>query len=406
MAAIPSISAGAQRRGIIRRTFVPAMLALALHAGAASAADRLKIGFVSTLSGPAATTGTDTRDGFNLALKMNGGKLGGLPTEVLIADDAVNPDTARIAVDRMIRRDRVDFMTGMVFSAVLLPVMPAILESGTFYLSSNTGPRDYAGEKCNPYFFAVAWQNEDIPAAMGKFVGDRGFGKIALVAPNYPGGRETLDGFKRTFSGKHEEIYTKLGQLDYAAELAQLRANKPEALFVFLPGGMGINFIKQFVASGLSKDMQLFVPNGIADEDMIRPLGEMLLGTFNASHWGHDIDNDANRRFVAAFQAEYKRLPTMYAAQGYDTALLIDSAVRGVKGRIEDKTALRRALEAAKFASVRGSFRFNRNHYPIHDIYMRVVSRDNQGRITNRTLGKVVTDFADPYAGQCRMPPG
>jgi len=382
------------------------LLAFYLIGQSCSAADRLKIGFVSTLSGPAAATGIDTRDGFNLAIKLNGGRLGDLPADVLIADDAVNPDMARTAVERMLRRDRVDFMTGMVFSAVLLPVMPSILESGTFYLSSNTGPRDYAAEKCSPYFFSVAWQNEDIPAAMGKFVSERGFGKIALIAPNYAGGRETLDGFKRTLTGKHEEIYTKLGQLDYAAELAQLRASKPEALFVFLPGGMGINFVKQFVASGLNKDMQLFVPNGMADEDMIRPLGELLLGTFNASHWAHDLDNDANRRFVSAFQAEYKRLPSLYAAQGYDTALLIDSAVRSVKGKIEDKTAMRRALEAATFSSVRGAFRFNNNHYPIHDIFMRVVSRDSQGRITNRTQGKVVSNYQDPYASQCKMPPG
>lgn len=382
------------------------LLAFYLMGQSCSAADRLKIGFVSTLSGPAAATGIDTRDGFNLAIKLNGGRLGDLPTDVLIADDAVNPDMARTAVERMLRRDRVDFMTGMVFSAVLLPVMPAILESGTFYLSSNTGPRDYAAEKCSPYFFSVAWQNEDIPAAMGKFVSERGFGKIALIAPNYAGGRETLDGFKRTFTGKYEEIYTKLGQLDYAAELAQLRASKPEALFVFLPGGMGINFVKQFVASGLNKDMQLFVPNGMADEDMIRPLGEFLLGTFNASHWAHDLDNDANRRFVSAFLAEYKRLPSLYAAQGYDTALLIDSAVRSVKGKIEDKTAMRRALEAATFSSVRGVFRFNNNHYPIHDIFMRVVSRDSQGRITNRTQGKVVSNYQDPYASQCKMPGG
>ena len=382
------------------------LLAFYLIGQSCSAADRLKIGFVSTLSGPAAATGIDTRDGFNLAIKLNGGRLGDLPADVLIADDAVNPDMARTAVERMLRRDRVDFMTGMVFSAVLLPVMPSILESGTFYLSSNTGPRDYAAEKCSPYFFSVAWQNEDIPAAMGKFVSERGFGKIALIAPNYAGGRETLDGFKRTFTGKHEEIYTKLGQLDYAAELAQLRASKPEALFVFLPGGMGINFVKQFVASGLNKDMQLFVPNGMADADMIRPLGELLLGTFNASHWAHDLDNDANRRFVSAFQAEYKRLPSLYAAQGYDTALLIDSAVRSVKGKIEDKTAMRRALEAATFSSVRGAFRFNNNHYPIHDIFMRVVSRDSQGRITNRTQGKVVSNYQDPYASQCKMPPG
>jgi branched-chain amino acid transport system substrate-binding protein len=377
---------------------------LALAAMSAPAADRIKVGFVSTLSGPAAAIGIDVRDGFNLVAKLNGGRLGGLPAEVIVVDDAVNPDTGRQAVERLLRRERVDIMTGIVFSAVLLPVLPSILETKTFYLSPNTGPQDYAGEKCNPYFFAVAWQNEDLSAAMGRFVSDKGFKNVVLMAPNYPGGRETLNGFKRTYKGKFEEVYTKLGQLDYAAELATIRASKPDAMFVFLPGGMGINFVKQFVASGMSKDTQLFVPGFNADEDILKPLGETMLGTFNTSHWGHDLDNAANKKFVEAFRKEYNRTPTMYASQGYDTALLLDAAIRDVKGKIEDKKAFGRALAAARFQSTRGSFKFNKNHYPIHDIYMRVVSKDATGVVTNRTLGKAVADHADPFAASCKMP--
>ena len=369
-----------------------------------SGAERIKVGFISTLSGPAGAIGSDVRDGFNLVVKLNGGKLGGLPAEVLVADDGVNAETGKQLVDRMLKRDKVDIMTGIVFSAVLLPVLPAILESRTFYLSPNTGPEDYAGAKCNPYFFAVAWQNEDLAAAMGTFVSEKGFRNVQLIAPNYAGGRETLNGFKRTFKGKYVETYTRLGQLDYAPELAEMRAGKPDALFMFLPGGMGINFIKQFVAGGLSKDTQLFVPGVSADEDTIKPLGDTLLGTFNTSQWAHDLNNAANRKFVAAFEKEYKRLPTMFAAQGYDTGLLLDAAIRDVKGRIEDKSAMLKALQAANFASVRGSFRFNRNHYPIHDIYMRVVVKDGQGRNTNRTIGTVAKDFSDPFAVQCKMP--
>ena len=388
-------------KSIVAQLALIAGSCLALQVGAA---DRIKVGFISTLTGPAGSIGADVRDGFNLRIKMNGGKLGALPAEVIVTDDGVNPETGKLAVERMLKRDRVDIMTGIVFSAVLLPVLPAILESKTFYLSPNTGPEDYAGAKCNPYFFAVAWQNEDLAAAMGSFVMEKGFKNVQLIAPNYPGGRETLNGFKRTYKGKYNETYTKLGQLDYAAEIAEMRAGKPDALFMFLPGGMGINFVKQFVAGGLSKDTQLFVPGFSADEDSIKPLGDTLLGTFNTSQWAHDLDNPANRRFVDAFQKEFKRLPTMFAAQGYDTAQALDAAVRDVKGKIEDKAALRKALEAARFSSVRGSFRFNNNHYPIHDIYMRLVVKDAQGRITNRTIGTAVKNFADPFAGQCKMP--
>ena len=232
---------------------------------------------------------------------------------------------------------------------------------------------------------------------------ERGIKSVHMIAPNYPGGRETLNGFKRTYKGKIEEIYTRFGQLDYAAELSLMRAAKPEAVFVFLPGGMGVNFVKQFVAGGLSRDIRLVLPGSTADEDSIRGLGENLLGTINSSAWAHDLDNPANIRFVAEFERAYKRLPSMFASQGYDTAQLFDAAIRDVKGRIEDKDAFRAALRAARFASVRGNFKFNNNHYPIQDYYLRVVSRDAQGRITNRTLGKIYANRSDPFAASCPM---
>ncbi len=380
-------------------------LAMLIASASVGAADPVKVGVLTTLSGPGAALGVDIRDAMQLYVKRNGGKLGGRPAELLVSDDQLNAGVATQAVEKLILRDHVDFVTGIVFSAVLLPVLPKILDANIFYLSPNTGPKEYAGEKCHPGFFAVAWQNEDLSAAMGTFLSQKGIKSVYGVAPNYPGGVETLDGFKRTYKGKYQEMYTKLGQLDYGVELSNLRAAKPEAIFMFLPGGMGINFIKQFVGAGMSSEIQLYVPGFSADEDTIKPLQDVLLGTFNASQWAHDLDNDANRAFVKAFTEEYKRLPTMYAAQGWDTIALIDSAVREVKGRTEDKKAVRRALEAAKFQSVRGSFKFNHNHYPIHDIYMRVVTKDAQGRITNRSVGTIVQQQSDPYATHCKMAP-
>ncbi len=368
------------------------------------AANKVKVGFLSTLSGPAAGLGTDIRDGFQLAMKHLGGKLGGLPAEVIIADDQQNPHVALQTTERFLKRDKVDFMTGIVFSNILLTVAKPIFDNQTFYISSNAGPSQLAGAGCNPFFFNVSWQNDNVAEAMGKWATDQGYKNVIGVAPNYPAGKDAINGFKRFFKGNMaDEIYTKLGQLDYAAELAQLRAAKPDAVFFFLPGGMGINFIKQFVAAGLSKEMRLITSGFAADEDVIPAVGEPLLGTFNSSHWAHDLDNAANRRFVADFEKEYKRLPSLYASQGYDAAMLIDSAVRQVKGNLSDKTALRKALAAAKFDSVRGKFRFNTNQFPIQDYYLRVVHKDSQGRITNRLMGKIFTDHADAYVGECRM---
>ena len=382
------------------------LMALALTVATPTwAADKIKVGLLSTLSGPGAGLGVDIRDGFNLALKHSGGKFGGLPVEVITADDQQNPEVAKQTSDRLIKKERVDFMTGIVFSNLMLAVGPSVFESKTPYISANAGPSQYAGEQCNPYFFNVAWQNDNLHEAVGKTVTDKGFKKVVMLAPNYPAGKDALVGFKRYYKGAVvDEIYTKLGQLDYSAELAQARAAKPDAMYIFLPGGMGINFIKQFVGAGLSKDITLFGPGFSADEDVIRAVGEPMLGMFNSSQWAHDMDNAANKKFVADFQKDYGRLPSLYASQGYDAAQLMDAAVREVKGRVEDKPALLKALKAAKFASVRGPFKFNSNQYPVQDYYLRVVSKDASGRVSNKTLGKIFSNHADAYAASCKMP--
>ncbi len=379
--------------------------ALALLSAASHGADKVKVGMLSTLSGPGAGLGVDIRDGFNLALKHSGGKFGGLPVEVIVADDQASPDAAKQTADRLIKRDRVDFMTGVVFSNVMLAVGKPIFDTKTFYISANAGPSQYAGAQCNPYFFNVAWQNDNLHEAVGKTVQDKGFKKVALLAPNYPAGKDALTGFKRFYKGQIvSEDYTPLSQLDYGTELAKMRASGADAVYIFLPGGLGVNFIKQFVGAGLSKDMTLFGPGFSADEDVIRAVGDPMLGMFNTSQWAHDMDNAVNKRFVADFQKEYGRLPSLYASQGYDAARLMDAAVRDTRGKLDDKEAVRKALQAARFDSVRGAFRFNTNHYPIQDYYLRVITKDPQGRITNRTLGTVFKNHADAYAAECKMP--
>ena len=383
---------------------VSLLFAFLLMTAPALAAEKVKVGFISTLSGAGAGLGVDIRDGFNLAIKHQNGKLGGLPAEVVVADDQQKPEVAQQVTEKFLKKDKVDFMTGIVFSNIMLAVGQPVFNNKTFYISANAGPSQYAGEQCNPFYFNVAWQNDNLHEAVGKYVNDKGFKNVVLVAPNYPGGKDAMVGFKRFYKGKvGEEIYTKLGQLDYAAELTQIRALKPDAVFFFLPGGMGINFVKQFVGTGLSTDTQLFAPGFSADEDVIKAVGAPMLGMFNSSHWAHDMDNAENRRFVADFQKEYGRLPSLYASQGYDAALMIDAAVRDVKGRLDDKDVVRKALEAKNFKSVRGDFKFNTNHHPVQNYYLRVIGKDQQNRITNKTIGTIFSNHVDAYVAQCKM---
>jgi branched-chain amino acid transport system substrate-binding protein len=375
-------------------------------AGAPAYAQTVKVGIAQDLTGPFAALGAEARDGFNLAIKQLGNRLGGVNAEFIMQDMAGNPDTARQLVERFTKRERVDFFTGPIGSNVALAVGPALFAERVFYLSNNAGPSQLAGSQCNPFFFGTAYQNDSYHEAAGRFTASRDFKRVAIMAPNYPAGQDALNGFKRGF-GKPvaSETFTKLGQLDYAAEIAQLRAARPDALFIFLPGGMGINFIKQFVGAGLSKDTQIIGPGFSADQDVIRAVGDSMLGMFNTAHWNHDFDNAASRAFVEAFRKEYKRTPSIYAAQAYDVIMMIDAAVREVKGKVSDRDAVRAALKKASFKSVRGDFRFGNNQFPVQDFVLRVVRKDERfnGELNNRTLNKVMEKHVDTYAAQCTM---
>ncbi|HRW05489.1 MAG TPA: ABC transporter substrate-binding protein, partial [Caldilineaceae bacterium] len=346
-----------------------------------SAADAIKIGFVSTLSGPAAALGVDVRDGFLLAIQHleADGVIAPGSMAVIVRDDQQAPDVANQAVQELLQNEQVDFMTGIIFSNLMLAVADTIFDAETFYISPNAGPSQLAGEGCNPFFFNVAWQNDNLHEAMGQYVMEQGYQNVYILAPDYPAGHDALTGFKRYYTGGlAEELYTQLGQLDFAVEMELIRASGADAVFTFQPGGMGINFIKQYAEAGLLDEIPLYLPGFSADQDVINAVGEATVGLFNSSQWTLDLENEVNARFVADFESTYERIPTLYASQGYDAAVSIAAAVNQA-GDLSDKDAVRTALEAADFASVRGKFAYNTNHYPIQDYYLRQVVQGDNG---------------------------
>lgn len=384
--------------------FIRSLIAGVVLVPALAMAEPVKVGIANDLSGPFAALGAEARDGFNLAIKELGGKLGGQPAEFLQSDMGGNPDQARQLVTRYLQRDKIDFFTGPIGSNVALAVGPALFAAKVPYLSNNPGPSQYAGEQCNDYWFGTSYQNDSMHESAGRVAADRGYKKLVIMAPDYPAGRDGLTGVKRGYKAPvQEEIYTKLGQIDYAAELAQIRAAKPDALYIFLPGGMGINFIKQFVSAGLNRDITLIGPGFSADEDVIQAVGDPIVGMYNTAQWAHDLDNAANKKFVQAFRKEYNgRNPSMYAMQAYDVIMSMDAAVKQAGGKVSDRPALVAALEKADFPSVRGPFTYGKNHYPVQDYYLRVVEKDANGRLSNKLVGKVFEKYADVYAPQCK----
>ena len=363
----------------------------------------VKIGMVTSLTTKAGYLGEDIRDGFLLAIDQGGGKLGGIEVELLVDDDGRKPGKGREIAERFIKRDKVKIMTGIVFSNVAMAVVPKVVKEDVFYISPNAGPSALAGKGCHENYFNAAWQNDNLHEVMGEYVNEAGYKSAYILAPNYPAGKDALAGFKRYYKGKVVgEVYTKLGQSDYAAELANLRAAKPDAVFFFLPGGMGINFLKQYSQAGLNKSIPVFGPAFSFDARILKAVGDAAVGVHNGSQWNHDLDNPANKQFVSAFKAKYNRSPTLYASQGYDSANLIGSALKATAGKPENMDAFREALRAAKFDSVRGNFRFGNNQHPIQDIYVREVVKDADG-IHNVTVKKVFSNHADAYAGDCKL---
>ena len=369
---------------------------------APAAAESLKIGFLATLSGPPAVLGQHMRDGFLLAVKQKNNKLGGVDTEVIVVDDELKPDAAITKVQGLLERDKVDMMAGVVFSNVMMAVYRPIIQSETIFIGANAGPSPIAGKGCSPYFFSTSWQNDQNHEVMGHYATQKGYESVVLMAPNYQAGKDSIAGFKRHYRGTvSDEIYTKLGQLDFSAELARIADTKPDAIFTFMPGGMGVNLVKQYSQAGL-KDQIPFLSAFTVDETTLPATKDMAVGLFSGSEWAANIDTQANKAFVAAFEAEYGYPPSQYAAQGYDAARLIDGAVT-MAGGLADKDALLSSFATAPFESVRGDFKFNTNQFPIQDFYLVEAVKREDGQYVTHTVEKVFDDVGDAYAGSCRM---
>jgi branched-chain amino acid transport system substrate-binding protein len=380
----------------MKKVIAAGLAALAMSVSGAALAEPVKVGMITTLSGGGAGLGIDARDGFMLALKNAGDAASEI--EVVTEDDGQKPELAVQIADKMIQSDQVDILTGIIWSNLAMAVVPSAVAQGKFYLSVNAGPSPLAGSQCNENYFNVAYQNDNFHEAMGQYANED-YKKTFILAPNYPAGTDALTGFKRFYKGELTgEVYTQLGQTDYAAEIAQIRASGADSVFMFLPGGMGIAFTKQYAQSGV--DIPLMGPGFSFSQDVLGAIGDAALGVKNSGSWAKDLDNEANAKFVETFQAEYGRLPSVYAAQAYDTANLIVAAAG--KASVKDADAFRAALKEADFDSVRGKFSFNTNNHPVQDIYVREVIKEGDV-LTNKIVSTAFTDHKDAYAAECSL---
>ena len=383
------------------RAILVAFAACLLAAGPA-AAESVKIGFITTLSGPQGVIGEHMKNSVELALDHLGRKVGGLDVEVIYGDDQVKPDVGKQLADEMLKKHKVHFVSGVIWSNVMLAVAPTVTQAGTFMIGTNAGPHELAGKMCHELFFTTSWQNDQTPEAMGKYMSDQNLTDVYVMAPNYAAGKDMVAGFKRYFKGRIvDEVYTKLGQTDYQAEISQLRAKSPKAAFVFYPGGMGIQFLKQYAQAGLREQIPVYSVYTV-DEISLPAVKEAALGNFETRYWSPDLKNEANQKYVSDFKKKYGKLPVFYGAQSYDGIMLIDSAVRAVKGDLGNKKGMIAAMRKAEYKSTRGPYTYNVNHFPIENFYL-LKAVQAGGDIEMQIQKTVFENHKDSYYKDCGM---
>src|SRR5712672_1459602 len=376
---------------------------LSVAAGQATAQEKVKIGVIVTLSGPAAALGAQVRDGFALAVKDLGGKMGGKDVELVVVDDELKPDGAVTRVKGLLERDKVDFVVGPIFSNILQAIHKPVVDTKTFLISPNAGPSSYAGKNCSPFFYVTSYQNDQVHEILGKVAQERGYKRVYLLVPNYQAGRDSVAGFKLDYKGEIvEESYMPLGSLDFQPELTKINSQKPDAVFTFMPGGMGVNLVKQYSQAGLADRIPVLSAFTV-DESTLPAQQDAAVGMFGGSNWAPNLDNPQNKKFVAGYEATYNSVPGTYAMQAYDAALLIDSAVRALKGDLSNKEAVAAAVKKADFTSLRGGFKFNNNGYPIQNFYLTKVAKRADGKFQTEIVEKVFSNYGDRYAKDCAV---
>ena len=390
-------------RSAFRSLVASAVIGAFAFAAPAVAQQKVKIGFISTFSGPQGVMGQYMKESVELAIEHLGGKVGGLPVEMFYGDDQVKPDVGVQVAEEMLKKHQVDFVSGIIWSNVMLAVVPVVTGAGKIMVGTNAGASPLAGSQCSELYFSTSWNNDQTPEAMGKFLQDSNVNDLYVMAPNYQAGKDMVAGLKRYYKGRIvEEIYTKLGQQDYQAEISQLRSKNPKAVFVFYPGGMGIQFLKQYDQAGLRGQLPLYSVYTV-DEISLPAVKEAALGNWETRFWSPDLKNPANQKYVADYKKKYGELPVFYGAQSYDGIMLIDSAVKATKGNLKDTRALVAAMRKADFDSIRGRFTYNVNHHPIQNFYLLRAEKAASGDIEMHIQKTIFQNHKDSYYQDCKM---
>ena len=389
---------------ILKAGVLSTALLMLFSANQVLAQAKLKIGFISAQSGPLNVLGLEQKRGFEIAMDHLGGKFGQTPIEVVVADSKGNPSATVQEISRLIDKEKVDLIVGLSASNELVAGVKPIVDAKIFFIGMNGGVAVNAGEQCNPYYFNAAFQNAQLTTGMGAFMTKQGVKKLYLIGADFEAGYEHTDAAKTGFKGEIvAQQFTPLTQLDFAADIAKIRASGADGVFAFYPGGLGIAFMRQWAQAGLSGKIPVFSNIALTEPTAFQAQGKSVLGTYVSAVYFAGIDNPVNKRFVQDFKTKFGRDPASYAGLAYDAMMLVDSAVKEVKGNVKDQAAFRAALKKANFQSVRGSFAFSSNNHPIQNTYLTVVDERSDGSLFLKATAVIAEKAADSFVSKCPL---
>jgi branched-chain amino acid transport system substrate-binding protein len=380
------------------------LIAVTLLAGPALGQEKIRLGWIAAVSGPFNLAAAEQKRGFDIALEHLGNRLGGVPVEVITGDSKGNPGATVQELSRLIDRDRVDLITGLTASNEILAAIKPITDARIFLIGSYGGPAQAAGEGCSPYYFNTSFQNDQVTEGIGAYMTQKGVKKLYLMAMDYEAGHEHSNAARKGYTADVvAQVFTPIAQVDFASDIAKVRASGADAVWAFYPGAAGIAFTRQWAQGGMQGKIPLYSNVALSEPLLFAAQGKTALGITITSNYFAALDNPENRKFVDSFRAKFNRDPATFAAFQYDAVMLIDAAVREVKGDIKNQDAFRAALRKASFKSLRGPFRFSRNHQPVQNAYAGVVEARADGNLYIKTLGTIRENSPDNFAAKCPM---
>ena len=366
----------------MKKLIAAAVAALTLAAAApepATAADPVKIGMILPMTGPFQSTGKQIEAAAKLYMQQNGDTVAGQKIELIVKDDAGVADTTKRLAQELVVNDKVKFLTGFGLTPLALAAGPIATRAKVPEIVMAAATSSITEQ--SPFVVRTSQTLPQVSVVIADWAAQNGIKKVVTLVSDYGPGIDAETWFKKRYSEAGgqvvESLRVPLQNPDFAPFLQRAKDAAPDAMFIFVPSGVGSIFVRQFVERGLDKSgIKLIGPGDVTDDDILNGMGDAALGVITAQHYSAVHDSAENKKFVEAFKkANNGMRPNFMAVAGYDGMHLIYKALEATKGST-DGTALVGAMKGMKWDSPRGPISIDPETRDIvQNVYVRKVEK-------------------------------